>query len=516
MRIILICLGVLAFLGLASLAALYSYGHFAKRAKGEPSQALAISADQTALDRFAGQFGSQVATESGLMLVSDNLDAFAARALTARAAERSLDIVYYMWRMDLTGRLLAHEVLAAADRGVRVRLLLDDINTRDNDPIYLALDSHPNIDLRLFNPTRARGGGLQRGIEMVLRFVSVNRRMHHKAWIADGRVAIVGGRNIGDAYFDAAPTNFRDLDVVMLGTVLPETEDIFDAFWNSDAALPIAALSEEDDLTLDGLRREFSYLADNSAVTPYLDRVRERVSVSGLVDDLGRLFWSAAVEMVSDPPEKAEGKAESNWLMGEIVPVIDAVDQRLEIISPYFIPGDEGAQWLIGMVERGVDVAVLTNSLAATDVAAVHGGYAPYRMPLLEAGIRLFELQPYAGAGNISVFGSRGASLHTKAFTVDDTTGFIGSFNFDPRSMSLNTEMGVLFEQRDLVAALQDLFALETAPEASYALSLENGSLVWEGEVQGVPRRFDSEPEAGLLRRVMATVVRWLPVESQL
>lgn len=517
MRILLIVAALAVFFMVASFLAVYFYGQFAARAKGQPSRALPIADDDTALDRVALELAGAREGESGLVMLSDNLDAFAARTLAARNAGRSLDLMYYTWQHDFTGKLLAHEVIQAADRGVRVRLLLDDINTRGNDKTFLALDSHPNIAVRLFNPSWARSGALHRALEMALRAVSMTRRMHNKAWIADGRFAIVGGRNIGDAYFDAAEaSNFRDLDLLLLGEAVQAAEQVFDDFWNSDAAIPIKALVIRRTPDLRTLQRNLANIAGGDFAAPYLDRVRDRVSVSDMIRNAGQIHWTSEAKIIADPPEKASGGKRENWLMAMLMPVAASSQALLEIISPYFIPGDEGVARLAGLVDNGVEVAILTNSLAATDVAAVHGAYAHCRVPLLQAGVRLFELQPFARRSSISVFGSKGASLHTKAFTVDRHTGFIGSFNFDPRSVSLNTEMGVLFVQPQLVAEMRRLFSLETAPQSSYRLSVYDGRLRWEGEVGGQRRQYDHEPEAGFARRLLATLVGLLPIHSQL
>jgi putative cardiolipin synthase len=517
MRLFLIITALAGLFALASFLATYSFGHFARRAKGKPSSALPVADGDTLIDRASAQFVAGRDAESGLALIADNLDAFAARALAARSAGRSLDLMYYIWKNDLTGQLLSYEVLQAADRGVRVRLLVDDINTRGLDATYLALDSHPNISVRLFNPSRARQGGLRRGIEMALRAFSVTRRMHNKAWIADGRLAVIGGRNIGNEYFAAARTsNFRDLDVLLLGAGVRQTEAIFDAFWNSDVVIPIGALVTWRQPNLRRLRRNLAKLANGALAKPYIARVHERMSLSDMLDLTDKLHWSSEAKVISDPPEKAVGGKPENWLMAELTPVIAASKHALEIISPYFIPGDEGTARLTGMVSRGVDVAILTNSLAATDVAAVHGAYAHYREALLKGGVRLYELQPYTQRREISVFGSSGASLHTKAFTIDRQCGFIGSFNFDPRSASLNTEMGVLFEQPALAAEMHRLFELDTAPQASYGLSLKDGALRWNSLHDSQAQQFDRDPEASLPRRLLAFTVGLLPIQSQL
>jgi cardiolipin synthase C len=518
MRVVLI-LGVCALvLGAASVLAALSYGHFARHARGEDMWALSTEPAFSILDRGIGPRVEAQPGRSGLTLLSDNLDAFAARALTASAAARSLDLMYYYWLDDLTGRLLANELIEAADRGVRVRLLLDDINATGKDSIYLPLDAHPGISVRLFNPSRAREGGLRRGLEMVLRAFSMTRRMHNKAWIADGRLAIIGGRNIGDEYFDAAETsNFRDLDMLMMGPVVRQTEVIFDSFWNSNVSMPIGALVTARQNGLNTLKAGLSRLPGTGEAAPYLDRALERISVLSMLDAGLPTYWTSEARVISDPPEKALSKNPDNWMMTTLMPVIASADRSVEITSPYFVPGVEGTRGLTEMVANGVNVAVLTNSLAATDVAAVHGGYAPYRPQLLAGGVRLYELQPHARPSDMSLFGSGAASLHTKAFTVDSETGFVGSFNFDPRSVSLNTEMGVLFVDKELVRQMRQVFAEETGPAMSYRVYLDaGGNLRWEGERDGRMQVYHREPEAGLTRRITATIVSWLPVESQL
>lgn len=517
MRFLAIALVVLLVFAAASVVAAYAFGRFAEAARGAPSHALSRDGAPTVLDAYVDGLRKGHDAESGLVLVSSNLDAFAARALSARIAGRSLDLMYYIWNDDLTGRLILREALAAADRGVRVRLLLDDIGVSLSDKTFLAVDSHPLIEVRLFNPTHARENPISRGIEMALRMVSVNRRMHNKAWIADGQIAIVGGRNIGDEYFDAAEaSNFRDLDLIAIGEMAGQAEVIFDEYWNSGLALPVRALAERETPPLDGLRQAFRRLAETAPANPYIKRLRERLTVASLFDDAD-VHWTQEARLVSDPAEKAAGKSGRNALLEELVPLLASSERQLNISSPYFIPGDEGARFFSRLVEKGVDVTVLTNSLAATDVAAVHGGYAPYREPLLRSGVNLFELKPTAASGGISLRGSSQASLHTKAFTSDGTAGFVGSLNFDPRSVSLNTEMGVLFAVPALVAEMDRIFAEEISPAMSYRVTLDaDGDLIWSATESGVPVQLTQEPEASLGRRILATVVGWLPLESQL
>lgn len=518
MQVLLVFFAALAGFALASFLAIYAYGLFAKRVQGAPSHALAVADDGTELDRLVAPLLAAHPEESGLALLADNVDAFAVRALTARRAGRSLDVQLYMWRNDLTGRLMINEVVQAADRGVRVRLLLDDLNARGHDRFLLALDRHPNIEIRLFNPSVVREGPVRRAVELMLRAVAINRRMHNKSWIADGRIAIVGGRNIGDAYFDAdRAANFRDLDVVMLGPVVRQTEEVFDRFWNSRAAIPIAKLWRVRVARLPRVRRRLAAAIGraDAGARPYLQRAAEQRTLDDMLRESGGMHWTAKARVVSDPPKKVIGDGEAEWLMRAVRPLLTQAKQEVEIISPYFIPGEAGAIELSAMASRGVKVAVLTNSLAATDVAAVHGAYAHYRVPLLKAGIALFELKPYDLRSRHSMFGSSGASLHTKSFMVDGRMGFIGSMNFDPRSASLNSEMGVFFEHPDLVAEMRAIFADETSPKKAYRLALEDGRIVWR-DGGNTERHLHDEPGAPLGRRIAAIAIGWLPLQSQL
>jgi cardiolipin synthase C len=511
---------VLAGLGFiaASMLATWLYGRFAAGVQGKPSHALPIAEDQTALDRRIGAATAAHPGETGLLLLDENLDAFAARGISARLAERSLDLLYYIWNDDLTGRLLMAELLEAAERGVRVRLLVDDIGTGHSSDAMSAMAHHPRIEIRIFNPTRARPGSLRRGIEMALRTFSVTRRMHNKAWIADGRVAILGGRNIGDAYFDAAEsTNFRDMDVLVTGPAVAQTEQIFDDYWNSGLALPADRLSplRDPDAMLAQVAPELAATAARPDARAYLERIAGRLVMFD--PEVTQPDWTPAARVIADPPQKALGKKGENWLMRELMPVFAATEQRIEITSPYFIPGDEGTTALATLAARDVTVSILTNSLAATDVAAVHGGYAPYRVPLLKAGIKLWELRPEATGRKLSLRGSSSASLHTKAFTADGQRGFIGSMNLDPRSVSLNTEMGVVFECPTIAAKMEAVWHHDTAPEHSFAVSLTpDGTLQWQAGDDGETMTYDRDPEASFWRRLTARVVGWLPLESQL
>ncbi len=510
---VLIVLAIVVFMTLATR-------HRDKIITKIASTALPKQDDKTKLDCHWADIHHGRTEPNALTLIQSNVGAFAARVGSARAAGRSLDLMYYMWNADLTGQLVMREVIAAADRGVRVRLLLDDLGVSISDRAFHAIDSHPNIELRLFNPTKARENIFRRGIEMLFRFRSVNRRMHNKAWIADGRVLIVGGRNIGDAYFDAAEQkNFRDFDIIAYGSCVDDAEEIFDDYWNSAVAVPVRSLLSRRPSKLAKLRRRMNALASGDAARPYLAQVESQHHADNfLMSDT--LHWVDSAQVVADPPEKAAGKRRSghNFLMETLLPIMEEAKKKLRITSPYFIPGQKGVETFSRLCADGVSVCILTNSLAATDVAAVHAGYSRYRKPLLVNNVKIHELRSLADQHkSFSLRGSGQASLHTKAFTRDGEIGFIGSLNFDPRSMSLNTEMGVLFSSPGLVKAMDEIFAQETNHEMSFELTLSSKRrLVWNGLVRGNLRQYASEPYASLSRRALVMAMGLLPLESQL
>jgi putative cardiolipin synthase len=518
MRRIMIWLGcgVLALLLLAASGLLLA-DHLTPRATGAPSTALPLQPAQTAIDRELTPYLATHPGQTAATLLHDGLDAFTVRAASARLAGRSLDLQYYMWHDDLVGHLLAREAYAAAERGVRVRILLDDINTKGLDPALLALDAHPNIEVRLYNPFRNRSG-VWRLLEMVQRFFSVNHRMHNKAWIVDGRLAVVGGRNIGDEYFDAdSRVNFRDLDMLLLGPAVTDASRIFDTFWNSSAAVPIEALNPQTPDNLHKLVDRLTHESAESAAQVYLQRVAASPSAQRLANHELSVHWSANIVVASDPPLKTRFKDRSDWLQPRLIAHLAGVHSEVLLISPYFVPGKSGTATLIALAHAGTRVGVVTNSLAANDVPAVHSGYERYRGQLLDGGVSLFEIRRNGPKLAPSLFGSSGASLHTKAFVIDGERGFVGSFNIDPRSANLNTEMGVLFDDPGLASDLRQEYLRLASPGLSYQVRRgTNGSLQWlDGSTQP-PQTLDHEPGAGWWQRASTRVMSWLPIESQL
>lgn len=465
------------------------------------------------------------APTAGVALIPDGLTAFAARVGALRAATTSADLQYYTWNGDLTGRLLAREVIHAADRGVAVRLLLDDMYAIGRERVLAAMDSHPSIQVRLFNATAwRRFGPLGLVLEMLFGGWHLDHRMHNKAWIVDGTCAIAGGRNIGDEYFDASGHfNFRDLDLVLHGAPVRTIQGIFESYWSHRLARPLRQISRAAyrRRALRKLARALDAAWAAPAARPFFERLEGTPLLAQrpgeAADDSMLALPATAVRVMADPPGKATGTAPpAECLAREIYDALHGAEREALIISPYFVPGDDGAAQIEAMARRGVRVSVVTNSLAATDVVAVHGGYARYRDRLLAAGVELHELKPSGEEGR-SVFGSRGASLHTKAFAIDGRLAFVGSFNLDPRSVALNTEMGTFIEDARVAALVGAEHARLIGPGCSWRVRAEPaGGLVWNAEEGGRPVTVRHEPDTTLRMRILARMLRWLPIESRL
>jgi putative cardiolipin synthase len=470
-----------------------------------------------------------VERQGGVTVVCRAAEAFAIRAASARAAGRSLDLQYYVWRGDLTGRLLAREVLAAADRGVAVRMLLDDVFAIGHERALSALDAHPNIEVKLFNGTRwRRYGRWGYALEIAFGGWHLNRRMHNKNWIADGRLAVVGGRNIANEYFgldsDGA-ISFRDLDLVLAGAPAAGAVEVFERYWASPLARPAALLSaasEERRGGLEALRRELDQACrapDAPALLAALHESPARRIRRGLTP-----VADGAVRVVAEPPEKAKRglgarrrARAAGGIAADIADALRTAKREVRLISPYFVPGRAGVALLRELLDRGVRISVVTNSLAATDVVAVHGGYMRYRRPLLAAGVAIHELKPGPEDERASLFGSRGgAALHTKALVVDGLLAFVGSFNLDPRSATLNTEMGAFVQNPAVAREVAEEQERLMDPALSWRLELQDGRLGWCDMAQGATRIRHAEPAASWRRTAVAWLARLLPVEEQL
>ncbi|WP_423391166.1 phospholipase D family protein [Burkholderia sp. LMG 32019] len=466
--------------------------------------------------------------QSGFRLLPEGTEALQMRIALARAATKTLDMQYYIATEDTTGKLLLAAALYAADRGVRVRMLVDDLNFRDIDRIMAALNTHPNIEIRVFNPFGAsRQGMVERTTNFFTRIDSFTRRMHNKAMIADNQIAIVGGRNLGDEYFSASPTlQFRDLDVLAAGPVTNDVSASFDTYWSSASSYPLRVLNHQsfDAKDLDAMRDELRdhwrknadpYNAKPLNATPLAQQIAR--------DELA-LVWAPA-EFKADAPDKVAQPTDAyvSPPMQRLVELTRGAQQEFLVFSPYFVPHDAGVKILGDTTARGVRVAILTNSLAATDAVAVQAGYGPYRVPLLQHGVELYEFKAQPGRQRPRLFGSRSrASLHAKAYVIGRQILVIGSMNLDPRSAHLNTELALVIHSPALAQQVATIFARVTQPDDSYRVSLVTpaggGSpeLEWTGIDNGRPTTYHVDPHAGLLRNLMTGVFMLLPVDDQL
>jgi putative cardiolipin synthase len=485
-----------------------------------PMELATPTSSSTLLDRTFADAEGRHPNQSAFRLLVEGTEAFVARMQSARMAERSIDVQTYIWHNDLTGRFLAWQLLNSADRGVKVRLLIDDMDARAKSEHFAALSTHPNIEVRVFNPFASRDGTLSLVSESARNFKRINRRMHNKTWIADNRFAIVGGRNLGDEYFGASDeVNFVDLDFGMVGPVVRDASASFDRYWNSPSAYPLELL-HIDGIDPQALGKLRQYLARESLETKdshYAQALRDDAAIQRLATGAVPMEWSGHYQFIADDPLKVTMEKRDSRRAAVSTVLLDAMggaQSALDIISPYFVPGGKGSKLLIGTAQSGKRVQILTNSLAANDVAAVHGGYSRHRPKLLKAGVQLWELKPLRPStkANSSLFGSSGASLHTKALSIDQKTLFVGSYNLDPRSTWLNCEQGVLVESPVLTAQFRSIFESQTAGSHAWRVSLEAGELRWADD-KGVASK---EPETTFAKRMQAWFARVLRIDAQL
>ncbi|MCY1281844.1 Cardiolipin synthase C [compost metagenome] len=492
----------------------------------EVSQALppAASPFGQRLERLASAHEGR----SGFRLLPASDEAFIARLELIRAARSGLDLQYYIVHDGLSTRLLVDELLRAADRGVRVRLLLDDLTSDGFDHEIGLLCAHPNIQARVFNPLHlGRATGVTRLIGRSLNLARQHRRMHNKLWLADSSAAIVGGRNLGDEYFDAEPSfNFTDIDLLGVGPVAGELAHSFDQYWNSALSKPIEQflwrVPTRADLAQARRRLGAQIAAAEADDNPLHQRLFDDRRQRRLKRWLDELIWAPSLALWDAPSKILSGaEPDPQLLMAtQLAPEMQRIEQELLMVSSYFVPAKEGMVYLTAKADAGIDIRLLTNALEATDVPPVHGGYAPYRKALLEHGIRLFELrrQPGDAGGGSAPYslGSSASSLHSKAMVFDRRKAFIGSFNFDPRSVLWNTEVGVLVDSPELSERVRQLILEGMAPALAYEVRLDaRGQLVWVTEDDGRPRTLDQEP-GGFWRHLNTRVSDWIGLERLL
>ena len=442
--------------------------------------------------------------QSGVIPIVSGADAFTMRLAMIKAAQQSIDLQYYIYHPDDTGRQLTLALLDAADRGVHVRMLLDDMNASKKDPGMILLEQHPLIEVRLFNPFAFR---YLKGVTLMYELRRINRRMHNKSLTVDRCMTLVGGRNIGDEYFDAHETiNFGDLDLLAIGNVVADVTGQFEQYWQATAVFPVATfLKQTLSVTELAEKRETMF-----------QRIRKRVESPPPLSQLLQeepftLRWGQA-EAWFDQPEKVTSTAtRPQQVLDNILASFAQIKEKLVLVTPYFVPGKRGCSELAKLVKRGVDVTVITNSLAATDVIAVHSGYKRYRRRLLKAGIKLYEMKVDPDNKPNQWRGARRASLHAKTFSIDGKQLFVGSFNFDPRSVSFNTELGIFFDapalSQSLFKGMQDRLEL-----ASYRLSLgSHRRLKWHDDAHN--ETLVHEPDCSIGRRLLAKILAMVNLE---
>lgn len=474
--------------------------------------------------------------QSGFRVLSSGTDALQMRIALARAATKTLDMQYYIANEDTTGKLLLGAALYAADHGVHVRMLVDDLNFKDIDQIMAGLNSHENIEIRVFNPFgSAQEGVFERTTNVFTQIGHFTRRMHNKAMIADNQLAIVGGRNLGDEYFSASETlQFRDLDVLAAGPITADVSASFDDYWNSSMSYPLSVLNKQKfdakvlDQTRDDLRQHWRTNAD-----PYNAKPLNATPLAAQIasDQLG-LTWAGA-EFHADLPEKIAAPSPDyvSPPMHRLGELMRDAQKDFLVVSPYFVPHEAGVQALGVLTKRGVRVAILTNSLAATDAVAVQAGYSPFRVPLLRQGVELYEFKPTQETPRAGIAGSQSrSSLHAKTYVIDRSILVIGSMNLDPRSANLNTELALVIHSPVLAGQVAQMFDRGVTPEVSYQVTLADdrqiaylrsigaplSPLVWSDVENGRRRTYIFDPQAGLYRNALTGLFSLLPVNAQL
>ncbi len=455
--------------------------------------------------------------ESGVRLLVSGQDAFLARMKLAEKAQKGIDLQYYIWNKDLTGRLLTAQLLQAADRGVRIRLLIDDMVLIDRDANAALLDQHPNIELRIFNPFSRKSS---RVLQMLAQMKTITRRMHNKSFTVDGHVTILGGRNIGDEYFGANnKLDYGDLDTLVIGPAVEQMQTSFDQYWNSPLAYPISTLHKKvptKKILADGRNLLTALIS-----TPEAERYRHALSHSHLAKDLekGELaFEWVQARIIADAPEKISSprSATELHLIRKLKPYFDQTKKELVIISPYFVPTKKGTAYLGDIARSGIKVRILTNSLASTDVSAVHAGYRKYRKALVAAGVELYEVdyasKKLAGRDVKWLGGSSKTSLHAKSFVFDRQQAFIGSYNLDPRSAFENTEVGIIVDSPVIANELASIFDKRTY-QAVYRLELVKGKLRWNHFENGKTKIYTKDPHTTFFQRLTPRLMGLLPIE---
>jgi len=514
------CCGVEALLLLVTLALLPACASLPPPPDLEPTSAFARPGE-TVLGALAIAAAGEHAGQSGFLVLDTGRQAFLQRALLIEAAERGIDAQYYIWNSDQSGRYLACRLYAAAERGVRVRLVLDDMNVTGRDAAIRVLDLHPNIEIRIFNPSPDRGGP-GKWLAFASEFQRLNRRMHNKSFIADAAFGIVGGRNIGDEYFDLHPeTNFRDRDVLAAGPIVGEISANFDAYWNAQLSYPIGLLAPQSPQEPADSSVHQICPAVEAAIRLTHKPTQDPAEANALVvQTLGGLTWAEA-ELVFDPPAtgREAGPDRPRQSALALRALVDRADEEILVESAYLILGDEQLRTLAEVKGRGVRVVALTNSLATNDLATNHSGYARRRKAMLAAGLELHELRSDAMACAIWIegrddCGTATVSLHSKSAVFDRRTVYVGSFNVNLRSIYLNSETILLIHSAQLAEQVAQAIETALAPANSWEVRMKrDGSIKWSA---GAGETWSHEPATGWWTRLKSSLLRLVPMEKYL
>ena len=481
------------------------------------SESTAITTtDDTYLAQASLDWREEAPERDAFYPLTEGLDAFGARLALIDKAERTIDAQYFMMKPDSAGLVFVTELMEAADRGVRVRLLLDDIFTTVDDSIFVLLNEHPNVEMRLFNPISRKG---IYAFNYIGHFSLANRRMHNKSLTVDNQLSIVGGRNIAEEYFQLEEGGeFIDFDSLAAGPIVREISASFDSYWNHQLAVPMDAFYDDIDLTeLESLRERMNTAMADVGDSVYAKAINSPLLLS-LIDETLPTFIADARMIVDDPQKLLEEVSQEQKIVAtEIGKALLAAENEVILFTPYFIPGKRGIEVIEQIRSNGVRVVLLTNSLATNNHTSVHSAYASYRKRVLKAGVELWEAR--ANAADIvledGTTESQQLTLHTKGIIIDRRYVFVGSLNLDPRSIDINTEMGVMIDSEPL-AKLAVENSLDQIPGMAYRLKLdEKDRIRWHATIGGQEVVETKEPNTSAWMRFKAWFLKIAP-EKQL
>ncbi len=474
-----------------------------------------INTENTVLGKFAARETAQHDGRSGFYPLNKGMDALGVRLRLAERAEKSIDMQYFLMKLDTAGAVMANALLKSADRGVRIRFLLDDVFTSVPDRTFLLMDQHPNIEIRIFNPISRSG---IYAFNFIGQFRQANRRMHNKSFTVDNSISVVGGRNIADEYFELkTDAVFVDFDVLTVGPIAAEISNSFDEYWNHSRAVPIKQfIKNPKNEDLETVRADIAEEFDGIYDTVYKQALNSPLLMDLIADRLP--FFPAPARVLADSPDKLIHKINETHmrLAKDLRDVILSTESEIIFISPYYVPGDGGVQLIRDLVAKRVRVVILTNSLASTNHVPVHSGYTRYRRDVIRAGAELYEVRANAArelSDNKDTPDT--LTLHTKAFLIDRRQLFVGSLNLDPRSIVLNAEMGLLIDSEAMVETfIQD--GEQSLPTLTYRVLVnDKGKLEWHGRIDNQEVIETKEPLTGWWLRFNAWLMKIAP-ESQL